>query len=586
VDLTKLEIQAGSETVETSGNDVLSAAPEPRLTWNHGLDEGSITKYADFLDSVLESLPYPFYVIDASDLTVKMANSAAQFGRLSEESTCYALTHMTDRPCGPGDHPCPVQEIRKTKRPLTVEHVHYDKERNPRNVEVHAFPVFDAEGNVSQIIEYVLDITERKQAEEALKWELTVNSALAKLYAPLISPEASIATIARTVLDQAKSLTGSAHGYVSEIDPATGDNIGHTLTEMLKDQCGIAAENKKIVFPRGKDGPYPALWGHSLNTGEAFYTNSAAEHQASRGIPEGHVPINSFLSVPVMVGEQFVGQIALANKDKDYTENDLKAISRLSEFYALGIQRKRAENALQKAHDELDSRVKERTAELQKSYEERTFIRETFGAYMSHEVAAEVLESPNGVKLGGEMRDMTILVSDLRGFTAVTESMEASRIVKIINRYLGKMIPVILRHEGTVDEFTGDGILVFFGAPRLLPDHPTRAVACALEMQESMQELNKENLRLGFPELEMGIGISSGQLVVGNIGSEERKKYGAVGSPINVAFRLEEKARPGEIVATQAVKDRLGDKLQTGWHWKENLKGIGNTTIYRVVGIQ
>ena len=479
VDTTKSESQPGTEAVESGGGVAISAPSKPRLTWNHGLDTGSITEYADFLESVLESLPHPFYVIDASDLTVKMANSAAQFGQLSEKSTCYALTHMSDRPCDSSEHPCPAQEVRNSKRPLTVEHVHYGKEENPRNVEIHAFPVFDSEGNVPQIIEYVLDITERKRAEEALKWELTVNSALSELYEPLISPKASMATIARTVLNQAKSLTGSAHGYVSEIDPATGDNISHTLSDMMKGHCGVSDENKKIVFPRGKDGLYSMLWGHSLNTGEAFYTNSPAEHPASAGVPDGHVPINRFVSVPVMLAEQLVGQIALANKEGDYTEKDLKAICRLSELYALAIQRKRAEQALKKAHDELDSRVKERTAELQKSYEERTFIRETFGAYLSHEVAAEVLESPNGVKLGGEMRDMTILVSDLRGFTAVTESMEASQIVRIINRYFEEMIPIIMRHEGTVEEFTGDGILVFFGAPRLLPDHPTRAVACA-----------------------------------------------------------------------------------------------------------
>ena len=157
---------------------------------------------------------------------------------------------------------------------------------------------------------------------------------------------------------------------------------------------------------------------------------------------------------------------------------------------------------------------------------------------------------------------MTVLVSDLRGFISATESIEAPQTVKLINRYLEKMIDIIVRHEGTIDEFTGDGILVFFGAPRLLPNHTRRAVACALEMEESMKELNKDNPSLGFPQVEMGIGINCGELVVGNIGSEKRKKYGAIGSPINVASRLQEKARTGEIMATQAVKDRLGDELR------------------------
>ena len=181
---------------------------------------------------------------------------------------------------------------------------------------------------------------------------------------------------------------------------------------------------------------------------------------------------------------------------------------------------------------------------------------------------------------------MTVLLSDLRGFTAVTASMEAFRILKIINRYLEKMVPIIMQHGGTVDEYTGDGILAFFGAPRILPDHAERAVACALKMQASMKELNKENRKLGLPQLEMGVALSCGQLVVGNIGSERRRKYGAVGSPINAAFRLVEKVRPGEILVTQAVKDRLGDKLQTRSQWKDILKGMGGTLIYQVMGMK
>jgi hypothetical protein len=239
---------------------------ESEPTWG----KQAFEKNAVLLGTVLNFLPNPFYVIDASDYTIKAANSAAQFARLSKESTCYALTHKSDKPCGSAAHPCPLDIIRESKRSVTVEHLHYDKDGNPKNVEVHAFPIFGRDGNVSHIIEYVLDITERKQAEEALKWELAVNFALSQLYKPLVSPKASIETIADIVFEQAKILTGSKHGYVSIINPTTGDNVSHTLTDMLKGQCGVAKNNRKIAFPRGKDGLFPALWGHSLNTGEAF----------------------------------------------------------------------------------------------------------------------------------------------------------------------------------------------------------------------------------------------------------------------------------------------------------------------------
>jgi PAS domain S-box-containing protein len=132
----------------------------------HKEAEEKIKKQTEFLNSVIESLPHPFCVIDAFDYTIKLANSAAHAGDLTEGVTCHSLTHKSDKPCSSKEHPCPLDIIKETKRPVTVEHVHFDKDGNPRNVEVHAYPVFDSEGNVSQMIESSLDVTDRKQAEQ------------------------------------------------------------------------------------------------------------------------------------------------------------------------------------------------------------------------------------------------------------------------------------------------------------------------------------------------------------------------------------------------------------------------------------
>jgi len=137
-----------------------------------------IRRKKEFLNSVLESLTHPFYVIDANDYTIKLANYAARQGSLSEETTCYALTHKKSKPCKGAEHPCPIKEVKKTKKPVILEHIHYDKSGNSRNVEIDAYPIFDETGNVIQIIEYTLDITERKLAEEELREKEAFNFAL------------------------------------------------------------------------------------------------------------------------------------------------------------------------------------------------------------------------------------------------------------------------------------------------------------------------------------------------------------------------------------------------------------------------
>jgi len=131
--------------------------------------EAQLKKQSEFMISVLESLSHPFYVIDADDYRIKLTNSAAIKSGISGESTCHALIHKRDTPCDSAEHPCPLEIIRRTKQPVRVEHVHFDADGNPRNVEVHAHPVLDEHGNVNQVIEYTFDITARKHTAAAIK---------------------------------------------------------------------------------------------------------------------------------------------------------------------------------------------------------------------------------------------------------------------------------------------------------------------------------------------------------------------------------------------------------------------------------
>jgi len=174
-----------------------------------------------------------------------------------------------------------------------------------------------------------------------------VRKAAAELSEELINPSLSLPDISGTVLRNALSLTGSDHGFVSSIDPATGDIVSHTLTAMMDEaQCGVLGDLRSVVFPRGADGRYPDLWGHALNTREAFYANLPSAHEASRGVPEGHIPIRNFLAAPALVGNNLMGLIAVANAAEDYADRDLEVLKQLARLYALAIFRKRTEDEL------------------------------------------------------------------------------------------------------------------------------------------------------------------------------------------------------------------------------------------------
>lgn len=216
----------------------------------------------------------------------------------------------------------------------------------------------------------------------------------------------------------------------------------------------------------------------------------------------------------------------------------------------------------------------------------RDFIRDTFGRYVTQEVVKRLLESEEALELGGETREVTILMSDLRGFTALTADMEPVDVVTFLNRYLGKMIDILTEHHAVIDEIVGDGIMAFFGAPEPMEDHPLKAVACALAMQAAMEEVNTRNRADGLPQLEMGIALNTGEVVVGNIGSETRTKYSVVGTHVNVAARIEAYAVGGQVLIGPATFQRVQNLIEAGERMEVKLKGVpGKTTLYEVMGI-
>ena len=185
---------------------------------------------------------------------------------------------------------------------------------------------------------------------------------------------------------------------------------------------------------------------------------------------------------------------------------------------------------------------------------ERDFIRNTFGRYVDREVAHELMRRPEASRLGGERRDVAVLMSDIRGFTSLAEALPPEATLNALNLYFGHMIEVIKRNHGIIVDFIGDGVLVFFDPlDGPLETSLEDAVRCAWEMQAEMAAINRELAARGLPRLEAGIGVNAGTVVVGNIGSETRAKYGIVGSAVNLTQRIQAQAGPGDVVLTDAA---------------------------------
>ena len=215
-----------------------------------------------------------------------------------------------------------------------------------------------------------------------------------------------------------------------------------------------------------------------------------------------------------------------------------------------------------------------------------TFIRETFGRYLTDEVVDTLLDTPKSLHIGGEKRKVTMMMADLRGFTALSERLAPKWVVTILNRYLSAMVKVIKQYDGTIDEFIGDAIFVLFGAPVWREDDAQRAVACSVAMQLAMTSVNEENKKDDLPDLEMGIGIHTGQVVVGNIGSLDRMKYGVVGSHVNLASRIQSCTTGGQILVSEATRREVGPMIKIGRQIEIRAKGFEQpVTVSEVVGI-
>ena len=213
---------------------------------------------------------------------------------------------------------------------------------------------------------------------------------------------------------------------------------------------------------------------------------------------------------------------------------------------------------------------------------ERDFISNTFGRYVDPEIARELLNRPEAAHLGGEKREVVIMFADVRDFTPLAETLSPEATLHLVNRHFARMIEVIQQHRGIIVDFLGDAILAFFD-PLDCSLEPTahQAVQCALQMQEAMAAENASEPNA--PPLFMGIGLHAGKVVVGNIGSETRAKYGIIGAAVNLTHRIQGQAQKGEVVISDSVFHHVGTILAVSRTFEAELKGIARPLTLYVV---
>jgi adenylate cyclase len=204
---------------------------------------------------------------------------------------------------------------------------------------------------------------------------------------------------------------------------------------------------------------------------------------------------------------------------------------------------------------------------------DRERLRNTLGRYVSAPVAERILSEESDLLLRGEVRQVTVLFLDVRGFTSVSEQLSPAEVVALLNEYFDVVVDRVTANGGTVNKFIGDSAMCIWGAPAANPQAERGAVACALQIQEAVARLSADRVRRGLTSVGLGIGINAGEAVAGNLGAARRLEYTVIGDAVNVAQRLESQAQAGEVLVSQAVYERVAEWVDASPREPVKLKG-------------
>jgi adenylate cyclase len=347
------------------------------------------------------------------------------------------------------------------------------------------------------------------------------------------------------VMDRVIDVMHAARGFIVLIDPATSQfHVTVARGETLEDDHG-AFLGSLTVIEQVVAKKKPVLSTDATVDDRFKGQQSVILHN-----------LRSIIAVPLMVKGRVIGVLYVDNPFRAgiFDQDDKRFLQAIANQAATAIENARL------------------YTELRANYERAEFVRRTFERYVNKQVMERVLSDPNGGFLAGERFRVTMLASDIAGFSTLSQELEAEDLVALLNDYFRRMVDIVLEHGGNVDKFQGDGMLVVFGAPVPMEDSAERAVAAARQMVAEIEAINAERARVGDVALQVGIGLDTGYVVAGNIGSERRLDYTLIGIPVNNAAYLCN-IRPPDILISQNTYRALRGKIDAVAREPITLKG-------------
>ena len=352
------------------------------------------------------------------------------------------------------------------------------------------------------------------------------------------------------VMDRVLTLMKAARGFIVLVDPVDG-----SLSVQMS--SGEADPEKARQFLGSR-----TVIEHVVRTGQGVVTTDASLDARFKGQQSVIMQnLRSIIAVPLVTKGKVIGAVYVDNpfRASIFEDKDMEFLQAISDLAAIAI-----DNARQ--------------------YERSEFLRELFEAHVNKQVTDYVLtRSGRSLRfLPGERREVTMLNSDIAGFSTLSQSMEAEELVEFLNDYFQRMIRVVLDHGGNIDKFQGDGMLVVFGAPNPMEDHAQRALTAALGMLREIDRFNGELEGRGRPRVAVGMGLDTGPVVAGHVGSDDRMEFTLIGVPVNNSAYLA-KVRPARVLMSEATRARVQNGFEVAPYEPMLLKGASSPqAIYQL----